>query len=481
MLPPPILEVFARAGQGHVFAFFDGLDPAAQARLLAQAAEVDLAELDRLTRSLLAAAGPGGRPAAAGPDLTGLAPAPFEARPEHGGDAAAWAAARAAGEAALRAGRVAAFTVAGGQGTRLGFEGPKGTFPVTPVRHKPLFQVFAEKILAAGRRSDRPIPWFIMTSHANHEATGAFFAEHRCFGLDPEQVHFFRQGRMPAVDFTGRILLEAPDTIALSPDGHGGALRALDRSGALDQMHARGVDTLAYFQVDNPLVRCMDPEFIGWHLLRGADMSAKMVPKTGPDEKLGHFCTQSGRPVVIEYSDLPAATQHEVDPATGRLRFLAGSVGLHIFDTAFIRRMARGEGARALPFHRADKKIAAIDAAGRPVRPAAPNGVKFELFVFDALPFAKNPVIIETIRADDFSPVKNATGPDSPDTCRSDQLRQAARWLRAAGVPVPTDPSGLPPFAVEVSPLFADEAGAFAAAWAKLAAKPPVRDGLYLE
>ena len=133
MLPPPIIEVFARAGQGHVFAFFDGLDPAAQARLLAQAAEVDLAELDRLTRSLLAAAGPGGRPAAAGPDLTGLAPAPFEARPEHGGDAAAWAAARAAGEAALRAGRVAAFTVAGGQGTRLGFEGPKGTFPVTPV------------------------------------------------------------------------------------------------------------------------------------------------------------------------------------------------------------------------------------------------------------------------------------------------------------------------------------------------------------
>jgi UDP-N-acetylglucosamine/UDP-N-acetylgalactosamine diphosphorylase len=349
------------------------------------------------------------------------------------------------------------------------------------VRHKPLFQVFAEKILAAGRRFGRPVPWFIMTSHANHAATGAFFAEHRWFGLDPGQVHFFRQGRMPAVDFSGKILLEAPDTIALSPDGHGGALRALDRSGALDVMQRAGVDTLAYFQVDNPLVRCVDPEFIGWHLLRGAEMSAKMVPKSGPDEKLGHFCAQGGRPVVIEYSDLPRATQHEMDPATGRLRFLAGSIGIHIFDTGFIRRMVRGEGGSALPFHRADKKIPALDAAGRPVRPDRPNGVKFELFVFDALPFAKNPVIIETNRADDFSPVKNATGADSPATCRADQLRQAVRWLRAAGVAVATDATGLPPFAIEVSPLFADDAETLAAAWAGLAVKPVVQEGMYLE
>ncbi len=470
----PLIESFARAGQGQVFAFFDGLDAAAQARLLAQAGEIDLVELARLNRSLLAAG-------TAGPDLAGLTPAPFEARPENGGDPAAWAAARATGEAALRAGRVAAFTVAGGQGTRLGFDGPKGSFPVTPVRRKTLFQVFAEKLLAAGRRFGRPVPWFIMTSHANHGATGAFFAEHGWFGLEAGQVHFFRQGRMPAVDFTGRILLEAPDTIALSPDGHGGSLRALERSGALDVMQRGGVDTLTYFQVDNPLVRCVDPEFIGWHLRRGAEMSAKMVPKSGPDEKLGHFCAQAGRPVVIEYSDLPAATQHEVDPKTGRLRFLAGSIGLHIFDTGFIRRLAGGEGGRALPFHRADKKIATIDAAGRPVRPDRPNGVKFELFVFDALPFARHPVIIETNRADDFSPVKNAAGPDSPATCRADQLRQSVRWLRAAGVAVAADPSGLPPFAVEFSPLWADDAEGFAAAWARLAVKPAVQDGLYLE
>ena len=472
---PPLPEQFAQAGQGQVFAFWPQLDDAARRALLAQAAEIDLAEVTRLARTLL---GAGGAPAV---DLGGLEPAPYVPLPAHGGDAAAWAQARAAGEAALRAGRVAAFTVAGGQGTRLGFDGPKGTFPVTPVRRKPLFQVFAEKILAAGRRHGRPLHWFIMTSHANHAATEAFFAAHRCFGLDPARVHFFRQGRMPAVDFSGRILLEAPGIIAMSPDGHGGSLRALHRSGALDLMRREGVDTISYFQVDNPLVRCVDPAFLGWHLIHGAEMSAKMIPKAYPEEKLGHFCRQRGRLVVIEYSDLPAAMQREIDPATGRLRYLAGSIAIHVLDREFVRRLATAGSEAALPFHRADKKIATIDAAGRPVPPAQPNGVKFEMFVFDALPFARRPLVIETDRADDFSPVKNAAGVDSPQTARADQLRQAARWLRGAGAAIATDPTGLPPIAVEVSPLFGDDAATFAASWARQSPPPAVRDGLYLE
>jgi UDP-N-acetylglucosamine/UDP-N-acetylgalactosamine diphosphorylase len=225
-----IVDAFRRAGQGQVFAFWDRLDEGGRRQLAAEAGEIDLGEVDRLVRTLVA----GG--AAAGADLNGLVPAPCEPLPEHGGDAGAWARAAAAGEDALRAGRVAAFTVAGGQGTRLGYDGPKGTFPVTPVRGKSLFAVFAEKLDAAGRRYGRPLHWFIMTSHQNHAATEAFFAEHRHFGLDPGRVHLFRQGRMPAVDFSGKILLEAPGSIALSPDGHGGSLRALERSGALDLM-----------------------------------------------------------------------------------------------------------------------------------------------------------------------------------------------------------------------------------------------------
>ena len=223
----------------------------------------------------------------------------------------------------------------------------------------------------------------------------------------------------------------------------------------------------------------IDPAFIGWHLGAGSEMSSKMVPKAYADEKLGHFCARRGRLVVIEYSDLPAATQREVDPATGRLRYIAGSIALHVLDRGFVRRMARGDD--ALPFHRADKKIATVDAEGRPVRPEKANGVKFELFVFDALPFARNPVVIEPRRSDDFSPVKNATGVDSPATCRDDQVRQAARWLRAVGAPVPVDATGLPPYALEISPLFGHDFESFAGHWARLAPPPAVGPGLVLD
>ncbi len=466
----PLVEQFQRAGQGQVFAFFDQLPAEGQSRLLEQAGEIDLAEVDRLVRTLVA------KDASAGVDLKGLEPAPYEPLPDRGGDAKAWAQAKTEGEEVLRMGRVAVFTVAGGQGTRLGYDGPKGTFPVTPLKQKPLFQVFAEKIRAAGVRYGRPLHWFIMTSHHNHEATQAFFVENRFFGLDEKRVHFFRQGRMPAVDFAGKILLESKDSIALSPDGHGGSLRALERSGALELMAKEGIDLISYFQVDNPLVRCVDPAFLGWHRVRGSEMSSKMVTKAYPEEKLGHFCQQNGKQVVVEYSDLPMAMQQETD-ANGKLRYIGGSIAIHVLDREFVRKMS---AAGALPFHRAEKKIPVIDSAGNPVKPEKANGVKFELFVFDALPFAKNPVVIETRREDDFSPVKNAEGVDSPKTSRDDQLRQFARWLKANGAAVSVDATGLPSAVIEVSPLFGSDEDSFADAWGKRSPKPAVVHGLYL-
>ena len=470
----PLIEQFQRAGQGQVFSFYDQLSQTERLQLVADASEIDLAEVERLNRTLVAK--PSG---AVGVNLDDLAPAPYELLPSNGGDAAAWARAKSAGEAALRAGRVAAFTVAGGQGTRLGYDGPKGTFRVTPVKQKSLFQVFAEKILAAGKRYGKPLHWFIMTSHQNHAATEAFFVENAYFGMERERVHFFRQGRMPAVNFDGKILLETKSSLALSPDGHGGSLRALARSGALDTMQREGIDTLSYFQVDNPLVRAIDPSFIGWHLLKGSEMTSKMVPKAYAEEKVGHFCTQHGKTVVVEYSDLPMTIQRETDPA-GKLRYIAGSVAIHMLDRDFIRRVAAGGGDLALPFHRADKKIPTVDASGNAVKPEKANGVKFEMFVFDALPFAKNPVVIEARRADDFSPVKNADGLDSPKTCREDQLRQFARWLKANGAPLAVDATGLPAVSLEVSPLFGYDEDSFAASWSALPAKPSIVDGLYL-
>lgn len=468
-----LIDQYTQAGQGHVFAFFEKLEPAERQRLLSEAAEIDLAEIDRLVTSLVKTG------AAAGVDLSDLSPSPYHAHPERGGDAQAWAKAKAAGEEALRKGRVAAFTVAGGQGTRLGYDGPKGTYGVTPIKKKSLFQVFAEKIKATGDRYGKPIHWFIMTSHQNHAATESFFSEHKFFGLDRARVHFFRQGRMPAVGFDGKILLETKGSIAMSPDGHGGSLRALDRSGALDLMKQDGIDALSYFQVDNPLVRCVDPSFVGWHFLGKSEMSSKMIPKAYPEEKVGHFCMQRGRLVVVEYSDLPMAMQKEIDPATKQLRYVAGSIAIHVLDREFVRRMASG-GEGSLPFHRADKKIPTLDASGAPVKPEKANGVKFEMFVFDALPFAKNPVVIETLRANDFSPVKNAEGIDSPRTCREDQLRQYVRWLKSNGAQLQADQTGLPPFALEVAPSFGYDEDSFADSWKRLATKPALGDGLYL-
>lgn len=473
MSPETIISRFTAAGQGQVFRFWNELAPAERETLLAQAAEVDLDEIARLHRELVVE-----KPATAAA-VAGLEPAPFEPRPENGGDVAKWMRARAAGEEALRAGRVAAFTVAGGQGTRLGYDGPKGTFPVTPVQQKTLFQVFAEKILAAGRRFGRPLHWFIMTSHANHAQTEQFFAAHDYFGLGRDRVHLFRQGRMPAIGFDGKILLETKSSIALSPDGHGGSLRALHRSGALDLMEREGIDTLSYFQVDNPLVRCIDAEFIGFHLLARSEMSSKALPKAYPEEKVGLFCLRDGKLMVAEYSDVPMDVQRERN-ADGSLRFSAGSIAIHVIDREFARRMAAGGAAVELPFHRADKKIPTIDAAGQPVKPAAPNGVKFELFVFDALPFARSPLVIETDRANDFSPVKNAEGLDSPRTCAEDQLRQFARWLRAAGADVAVDATGLPAQKIEISPLYGYDAETVAESWRRRPASP-ITPNLYLE
>lgn len=465
---------FAAAGQGQVFAYWNELDDPQREALLGDASEIDLEEVGRLVDTLVKGEGE------ASFSAEGLEPAPYIAHPDSGGEAASWKEAAAAGEEALRQGKVAAFTVAGGQGTRLGYDGPKGTFPVTPVRKRPLFAVFAEKLLAAERRYGRRLPWFIMTSGLNHEQTLAAFEEAGYFGLDPEQVSFFRQGRMPAVDFEGKILLADKGRIAMSPDGHGGALRALVRSGAIERMRAGGIEAISYFQVDNPLVHAVDPAFIGFHLAAGSEMSSKMIPKAYPEEKLGHFCRRAGSTLVVEYSDMPKEMQEERDES-GELRFLAGSIAIHVLDVAFVDRLGGKASSHRLPFHRANKKIATLDGDGRPVKPEEPNGIKFEQFVFDALPQAANPVIIETRRESEFSPVKNAEGLDSPETCRQDQLRQWARWLRDAGVELPVDASGLPEFNFEISPLFADTREAFLEKWASMTRPPAVAEGTVLE
>ncbi len=293
-----------------------------------------------------------------------------------------------------------------------------------------------------------------MTSEVNDEATRAFFDKHNYFGLDKNDVTFFAQGMMPAFGTDGKLLLAEKDSLALSADGHGGSLRALAKTGALDDLKKRGIEHLSYFQVDNPLVRVLDPLFIGLHANFESEMSSKSLPKAAAKEKVGNFCVGDGKLMVIEYSDLPDDVAEQAD-SEGNLKFNAGSIAIHVISVAFIDRLTSG-GSLQLPWHRADKKVPHL---GEP-DPQSPNGVKLEQFVFDAIPLAGNAIVYETMRSEEFSPVKNAEGGDSPATSRRDQVRRAARWLKAADVEVPTLSDGEPDAVLEISPLFADSADA---------------------
>jgi UDP-N-acetylglucosamine/UDP-N-acetylgalactosamine diphosphorylase len=297
-----------------------------------------------------------------------------------------------------------------------------------------------------------------MTSEHNDAPTRAFFAEHGYFGYPEQDVIFFTQGMMPAFGFDGKMLLAEKDSLALSPDGHGGSLRALARSGALADMKRRGIAHLSYFQVDNPTTRLIDPLFLGLHDLYESEMSSKTIPKSHPKEKLGNFgvgeLDGQRKLIVIEYSDLPDELAEKRDEK-GNLLFNAGSIAIHALDVGFIDRLNRS-GKLELPWHRAEKKVPFLDESGRKIEPDKPNAVKLEQFVFDAIPLARNPLVYETDRAEEFSPVKNAEGPDSPATSRRDQVRRAAAWLSAAGVEVPYRENGEPDAIVEISPLFAD-------------------------
>lgn len=338
--------------------------------------------------------------------------------------------AEALGIEILKSGKAACLTVAGGQGTRLGFDAPKGTFPIGPVSGRTLFEYFAQSIARAEEKFGAPIRWYVMTSALNREATEKFFRERNNLGLREDQVFFFTQGTMPAIGYDGKLLMSSPDSLALSPDGHGGTLLALRKSGALEQMKKDGVEYISYFQVDNPLVPVVNPLFIGMHALENAEMSAIMLAKTNAFEKLGNFCVSNGRLEIIEYSDLPAELAESVNP-DGTLRFISGSPAIHVISRSFVEKLT-ASGRLDLPWHRADKKIPCIAEP----KPEKPNGVKLESFIFDALALAEKTLVLEGDRTEMFAPTKNPTGVDSVESCREMLIARDLRRLRAAGVTV---------------------------------------------
>lgn len=437
-VPDDLLAQLRKHDQLHVLEGFDALEPEARAHLVGQLQALDFGELSELYSQR---------------DTTFTVPTPERIAPLPGvlpdGDDPA---ARRTGEEALARGEVAVVVVAGGQGSRLGFEHPKGLYPIGPVSGMSLFQLHAEKVLARGRQHGVRLPFLVMTSHATHEETETFFRNHEFFGLDPEDVTFFRQGTMPALDLaTGRLLLEAPGRLFTSPNGHGGTLTAMADSGLLDRLHHAGVRHLFYFQVDNPLVKIADPVFLGRHIAAKADVSSKVIPKDGPHDKLGNLVLIDGKLSIIEYSDLPHSLAEARNP-DGSLRISVGNPAIHIFDLEFLARVM--ESRTGMPFHVARKKVPHYEpASGKSITPKTENALKFERFIFDVLPLCRNWTAVATSRREEFAPLKNADGADSPESVRKAMIELAGDWLTKAGAKLK------PGVAVEISPLWALEPG----------------------
>jgi len=440
-----VAKLAEQFGQQHLLRWWPQLDNVLKNQLLTEVEALDFAWLDGLIKQHVLQVQPTKLPSA-------IEPAPtYPARPGPELQALyrqAWQ----LGEQLLREGKAAAFTVAGGMGTRLGFDGPKGAFAISPVRNKPLFQLFAEYLRHCQRRYNPTLRWYIMTSPANDGDTRRFFEQNGYFGLAADQVTFFAQGTMPAFDREGKILLDQKHRLALSPDGHGGSLRALRNSGALAQMADLGIEYISYFQVDNPLVRCLDPLFIGLHAHSGSEMSTKVVAKVDDLERVGNAVIADGKGCVIEYSDMPEALARSRNP-DGSRKFDAGSIAIHVISRSFAQRLT--EGQLKLPYHRAVKKVPYVDDSGRRIEPGEPNGIKLEQFVFDAIPLAERAMFLQTIREEEFAPVKNATGVDSAETSRRLMIERAGRWLEGAGVHVPRTADGRCDCVLEISPLLA--------------------------
>jgi UDP-N-acetylglucosamine/UDP-N-acetylgalactosamine diphosphorylase len=434
-----IIERVYDHDQGHIFRFWDSLDEIQQTDLLAQ---VDLIDFSLLSR-LIEQASSGEEDTYTGtlepPEVITLAKR--EKMDEE---------AKQIGETALAAGDVAAVLVAGGQGTRLGFDGPKGMYPVTPVMQKSLFQLHAEKLLFLGERFGNQIPWYIMTSLTNNKQTIRYLQQNNYFGYDHENVYVFIQEMIPAIDRQGKMIMDEIDHIFMNPNGHGGTVKALSESGALSDMKERDIDHLFYFQVDNVLTRICDPIYLGYHILGDSEMSCKVVHKKYPEEKMGILCVIYGENHLIEYSDLSDEDMYAKNK-DGSMKFWVGNIATHIFDRQFLER--ENEGGFKLPYHIARKSIPYVDARGEKIKPSDKNGIKFETFVFDALVDAQKTVYLEIEREKEFSPLKNNKGENSPETIKRDLNILYASWLKEAGYDIKVNKDGEPKIDIEISPL----------------------------
>ncbi len=320
----------------------------------------------------------------------------------------------ALGEDIIRKGQYAVVTMAGGQGTRLGYPGPKGTFKLDVYgKGKYLFEILAENLKEANKKYDTTIPWYIMTSKENNDETEAFLKKNNYFGYDEENVMLFMQGELPLVDTEGKLLIGKDMKIKEASDGNGGVFSSLRATGMLANMKERNIKWIFIGGVDNALLKMADVTLLGMAIKKEVQIASKSVVKANPQERVGVFCKMNGHPKVIEYSELPEKMAEEVD-SSGELKYGESHIMCNLFTIDAIEKVSK----EPLMYHSAFKKNSYIDEEGKEIIPEEPNSYKFESFIFDAFEFFDDIAILRGKREDDFAPVKNKDGVDSPKTAK---------------------------------------------------------------
>lgn len=423
---------FEAAGQGHVLKHLESLSSSQKSSLLQELSTIEVENLSSLLQGALAEQQNVSEASDIEPFMT-------EVASTNNDEAGVISMSYQTGLDAIRRGEVAAITLAGGQGTRLGYDGPKGMYDIGLSSGKSLFCLIAERVLklcqlaSIDEKTDVTIPWYIMTSPLNHDQTVSYFESNSYFGLPPDSVRFFRQGMLPCLTPDEKIIMQSPSKVAMAPDGNGGIYAAMERSGTLADMKKRGVHCLHVFSIDNALVKPVDPVFVGYCLSRGADCGNKVLWKAHAHEKVGVMASKDGKPSIVEYSDITKDMAERVDD-NGRLVFGAGNICNHYYTLDFIEKVV-------LPsmnnmFHVAHKKIPYHDeSTNETITPTSNNGIKLESFIFDVFPLSTSMAVLEVTRQEEFAPVKNAPGSssDSPDTARAMISALAKTWVRSAG------------------------------------------------
>ncbi|MBF0978593.1 MAG: UDPGP type 1 family protein [Clostridiales bacterium] len=317
------------------------------------------------------------------------------------------------GKDIIKSGKLAVVTMAGGQGTRLGHTGPKGTFDLGLESHKSIFEILCDTLKSENERYGVSVPWYIMTSDENNSETVEFFEKHNYFGYNKGDIFFFTQSKLPMVDTNGKCLIDEKGNIKEAADGHGGIFKSILKSGALYDMQSRGIEWVFIGGVDNVLVKPVDPVLIGLSIKDNVDAAGKSIIKANPHEKVGIFCKRNGRPSVIEYSEISDELAEEI-LENGELKYAESHILCNLFSLNAINKIASID----LPYHVAFKKAKYIDCDGNLIVSEKPNAYKFESFIFDAFEKLDDLVVLRVKRENEFAPVKNAEGEDSPETAR---------------------------------------------------------------